>query len=297
VLERRSIVGGAAVTEEFHPGFRNSSCSYTVSLLNPRVIADLRLAEHGLRIVERPFANFLPLPDGATLSASAANTLPAEVARFSRRDAERLPNGRRCWSASWTVLRALATETPPNVSDRFVLADWLASCRWRASSRGWTCAAGATCWNCSPERRRTARRLVRVRAAQGRARLGLDRRQLREPLCARLGLRAAAPCVRRGQRQAGAWGHAIGGMGAISDAIAEARARGVRSGPMRRSAGAGAGVGRSAWRSPTAARSARRVVAGEPEAAVHQAVRPGRPRSGAAGAVRTLPLRVRARSA
>src|SRR3546814_2011771 len=64
VLERRNVVGGAAVTEEFFPGFRNSVASYTVSLLNPRVIADLRLAEPGLRVVERPYANFLPLPDG-----------------------------------------------------------------------------------------------------------------------------------------------------------------------------------------------------------------------------------------
>jgi len=40
VLERRAIVGGAAVTEEFHPGFRNSTASYTVSLLAPQVIAD-----------------------------------------------------------------------------------------------------------------------------------------------------------------------------------------------------------------------------------------------------------------
>src|SRR5512146_512494 len=64
VLERRAIVGGAAVTEEFHPGFRNSIASYTVSLLQPKVIRDLRLAAHGLRIVERPFANFLPRPAG-----------------------------------------------------------------------------------------------------------------------------------------------------------------------------------------------------------------------------------------
>src|SRR5689334_11199318 len=63
VLERRAIVGGAAVTEEFHPGFRNSTASYTVSLLHPKVIGDLRLATHGLRIVERPFSNFLPLGD------------------------------------------------------------------------------------------------------------------------------------------------------------------------------------------------------------------------------------------
>ena len=53
VLERRSVVGGAAVTEEFYPGFRNSTASYTVSLLNPQVIRDLRLHEHGLQIVER----------------------------------------------------------------------------------------------------------------------------------------------------------------------------------------------------------------------------------------------------
>src|SRR5213592_1735569 len=64
VLERRNVVGGAAVTEEFAPGFRNSVAAYTVSLLNPKVIADLRLQQHGLRVVERPFSNFLPLADG-----------------------------------------------------------------------------------------------------------------------------------------------------------------------------------------------------------------------------------------
>ncbi|MCX7157662.1 MAG: NAD(P)-binding protein, partial [Proteobacteria bacterium] len=58
VLERRGVVGGAAVTEEFHPGFRNSVAAYTVSLLNPKVIRDLNLADHGLRIVERPYSNF-----------------------------------------------------------------------------------------------------------------------------------------------------------------------------------------------------------------------------------------------
>src|SRR5438477_11056931 len=60
VLERRGVVGGAAVTEEFHPGFRNSVAAYTVSLLNPKVIRDLALAKHGLRVVERLVSNFLP---------------------------------------------------------------------------------------------------------------------------------------------------------------------------------------------------------------------------------------------
>src|SRR6201985_1750014 len=53
VVDRRKVVGGAAVTEEFHPGFRNSVAAYTVSLLNPQIISDLKLAEQGLRIVER----------------------------------------------------------------------------------------------------------------------------------------------------------------------------------------------------------------------------------------------------
>ena len=63
VLEQNHVVGGAAVTEEFHPGFRNSVAAYTVSLLNPKVIADLELAKHGLKIVERPAANFWPVDD------------------------------------------------------------------------------------------------------------------------------------------------------------------------------------------------------------------------------------------
>src|ERR1700738_3621680 len=89
VLERRAIVGGAAVTEEFHPGFRNSVAAYTVSLLNTKIIRDLDLHRHGLRIVERPLSNFLPLPDGRFLKVAPGRT-KAEVGKFSARDAERL---------------------------------------------------------------------------------------------------------------------------------------------------------------------------------------------------------------
>src|SRR6202035_2725304 len=89
--ERRQIVGGAAVTEEFHPGFRNSTASYTVSLLHPKVIADLKLAAHGITIVERPVNNSLPLSalDSLTIGGGLAAT-QAEVARFSRKDAHAL---------------------------------------------------------------------------------------------------------------------------------------------------------------------------------------------------------------
>src|SRR5512143_3517471 len=116
VVERRAVVGGAAVTEEFHPGFRNSTASYTVSLLNPRVIADLRLAEHGLRVVERPFANFLPLADGGHINVGGGlEATQREVARFSKRDAERLPAYYERLDTVADVLRGLLLETPPNV--------------------------------------------------------------------------------------------------------------------------------------------------------------------------------------
>src|SRR3954454_14607980 len=93
VFERRSVLGGAAVTEEFVPGFRNSTASYTVSLLHPKVIRDLKLYEHGLKIVERPFSNFVRLPDGNyfKLGGNAAER-EGEVKRFSSRDAARLPD-------------------------------------------------------------------------------------------------------------------------------------------------------------------------------------------------------------
>src|ERR1700691_196147 len=72
VVERRRVPGGTTVTEEFHPGFRNSVAAYAVSLLNPKVIADLALHQHGLRIVERRAQNFLPAPDGRYLLVSEA---------------------------------------------------------------------------------------------------------------------------------------------------------------------------------------------------------------------------------
>src|SRR6202453_2856427 len=89
MLERRHIVGGAAVTEEFHPGFRNSVASYTVSLLNPKVIADMDLAGHGLVIVHRRASNFLPLNEREYLIVGEGRT-QSEVAKFSAADAGRL---------------------------------------------------------------------------------------------------------------------------------------------------------------------------------------------------------------
>jgi phytoene dehydrogenase-like protein len=114
ILERRSVVGGAAVTEEFHPGFRNSTASYTVSLLNPKVIRDLRLAEHGLTVLERPLQNFLPLPDGTGFCAgpTLADTQTA-VQQRSPADAGRLPAFHAMLERVVRYVRSLLLKTPP----------------------------------------------------------------------------------------------------------------------------------------------------------------------------------------
>jgi phytoene dehydrogenase-like protein len=233
VLERRHVVGGAAVTEEFFPGFRNSTASYTVSLLHPRVIADLRLREHGLTIVERPFSNFLPLPDGTAfrLGGGLAAT-QAEIARFAPRDAERLPAYYAMLDTVAAQLKAALLETPPNVRGRFGLESW----------RDWITAA------------RVLKRLNALDWSGKRALLDLFTKSAGdildawfecEPLKAAMGFDSvvghyASPYTPGSgyvllhhvfgevNGKPGIWGHAIGGMGSITQAMAaEARARGV----------------------------------------------------------------------
>ncbi len=228
VLERRAVLGGAAVTEEFHPGFRNSTASYTVSLLNPKVIADLRLAQHGLRVVERPYSNFLPLPDARAFRLGGEHGL-AEVAKFSARDAERLPQYYAMLDRIVAVLRALLPLTPPNLGDRLALADWLASWRVAKQLRGLDLRG-----------RRDLLDLFGKSAGEL-----LDSWFESEALKAALGWDSvvgnfASPYTPGSayvllhhvfgevNGKSGSWGHAIGGMGAITQAMAaECRARGV----------------------------------------------------------------------
>lgn len=116
ILERRGVVGGAAVTEEIHPGFRNSVASYTVSLLQPKIIADMKLVEHGYRVIERPISNFLQQEDGSylKLGGGLART-QAEFRKFSAKDAETLPVYYDALETVADVLRSVALQAPPNV--------------------------------------------------------------------------------------------------------------------------------------------------------------------------------------
>ncbi len=225
VVERRKVAGGAAVTEEFCPGFRNSVAAYTVSLLNPKVIADLKLAQHGLRIVERRAQNFLPSPDGSFLLTGEGRTR-ASLEKLSRRDAGRLDAFNQSLEEIADVLRALVLRAPPNITESFGVS---------AIREGFN-ALG------------TANILHRLSLAQQRSLLDLFTRSAGEMLDeifesdlikALFGFDAivgnyASPYAAGSayvmlhhafgevNGKKGVWGHAIGGMGAITQSIARA---------------------------------------------------------------------------
>ncbi|MDZ4843521.1 MAG: NAD(P)/FAD-dependent oxidoreductase [Hyphomicrobium aestuarii] len=219
VIEKNAVAGGAATTEEFHPGFKNSVASYAVSLLNPRVIADLELARFGLSIIERPVANFWPIDGsrGLLMPYGLAGRQQA-IAAFSKADAARLSDYDAALERAARVLRGLVLETPPNAG-----AGWLELLR-----------SGAI-----------ARPLLRVPLADQRLLIDLFTKSAADFLSAWFeseivkGAFAfdgivgayASPytpgtayvllhhCFGEVNGKTGVWGHAVGGMGAISAAL------------------------------------------------------------------------------
>ncbi|MDB5432262.1 MAG: FAD-dependent oxidoreductase [Caulobacter sp.] len=225
VLERRGVVGGAAVTEEFHPGFRNSVASYTVSLLNPKVIADMDLHGHGLKVVQRKVSNFLPLNDRESLCVGGGRT-HAEVAKFSQKDADRLDAYGERLEAIADVLRGIVLETPPNVTDA----------GWGAAIPELLKAAGLG--NRLAKLDMTGRRDLLALFSQSAGDY-LDGWFESDPIKAAYGFDGvvgnyASPYTPGSayvllhhvfgevNGVKGAWGHAIGGMGAITQAMARA---------------------------------------------------------------------------
>ena len=231
MLERRPMVGGAAVTEAIIPGYRNSVAAYTVSLLNPKVIADMDLPGHGLTVVERKVANFLPLPNGDHLLTGEGRTA-AQVARFSAHDAERLEAYDARLEAIADVVRGLILETPPNVVEG-----------------GWGAALpelvkGAGLGQRLAHLDMTARRDLLALFSQSAGDY-LDGWFESDPIKAVFGFDGvvgnyASPYTQGSayvllhhvfgevNGKKGAWGHALGGMGAITQAMARAcEAKGV----------------------------------------------------------------------
>ena len=78
VLERRHVLGGCATTEALWPGYKISTAAYVISLFQMQILRELRLKEHGLKILPRTPSSFTPLPDGAQpLNGSRRRTQPA----------------------------------------------------------------------------------------------------------------------------------------------------------------------------------------------------------------------------
>ncbi len=222
VLEKNSVVGGAAVTEEFAPGFSNSVASYTVSLLNPKVIKDLDLTRHGLEIIERPAANFWPVDDkrGLLVPYDDGGRRKA-FAAFSEKDADRLDAYDGELNRAVAVLRDLITRTPPNAGGGII----------ELIKAG---AIGRRLLKLSIEDQRLLLELFTASAADF-----LDRRFENETVKAAFAFDGivgsyAAPstpgtayvllhhCFGEVNGKTGHWGHAKGGMGAITRAMARA---------------------------------------------------------------------------
>jgi phytoene dehydrogenase-like protein len=228
VLEARDRVGGAAATEETWPGFRVSTAAYVVSLLRPEIVRELDLARHGYALLPRSPSSFTPFPDGRSLLMGPDPELNRrEVAKFSPRDAERLPGYEAMLDRIARAIEPTLLEAPP---DPFSLRP---GDLWRLLRTGWRfLRLGAD-----------GPRAVEV--LTGSARTILDRWFESDELKATLATDAiigamASPSTPGtayvlfhhvmgecdGAR--GVWGYVRGGMGSLSEALAAAaRARGA----------------------------------------------------------------------
>jgi phytoene dehydrogenase-like protein len=256
VLERRHVVGGAAVTEEFAPGFRNSTASYTVSLLNPKVIEDMGLYRHGLKVVLRKIDNFLPTLGADHLLSGRGGLTRREIARHSAKDADGYDAYSRSLESVVALLKQWILRAPPNAGGG--VADVLAALKLGGGVR-----------SLDSGQRRDLLDFFTKSAGDI-----LDRWFKTDIVKALFGFDAvvgnyASPyspgsayvllhhLFGEAAGEAGAWGHAIGGMGAITQAMAKAaRAEGVEivlDSPVEeiiveRGRAAGAVAGGRTWR-------------------------------------------------
>jgi phytoene dehydrogenase-like protein len=135
VLERRGVLGGAATTEEPWPGYKISSASYVVSMLEPRIIEELQLERFGYRVSLISPDYFAPFPDGSSLTLWGDHQRDAvSVAKFSKKDAAALKDFDRYFARIAPLLKEMMFVIPPNLSLR-ELPRWL---RLAGRFRRWT---------------------------------------------------------------------------------------------------------------------------------------------------------------
>jgi len=118
VLERRAQTGGAAVTEEFHPGFRCSTLAHSSGPLLPEIVRDMALARHGLKLIAPDIGITALSPDGRALTLHNDVKLAAhEIAKFSAKDAANYPIFQEALQKIGRVIGEALKLTPPNIDD------------------------------------------------------------------------------------------------------------------------------------------------------------------------------------
>jgi len=220
ILEAAQTVGGAAVTDEFLPGFRNSAASYTVSLLQPKVIRDVALERHGLKVVLRKVDNFLP-GDGAYLLAGRGGLTRKEIGRHAKADGEGYDRYIAALGTVVPLIRKWLLKAPPNVGGG--LSALPALVQLGRDLHGLSVAEARTVHDFATRSAAEildrhfegdlAKALFGFDAIVGNFASPYDPGTAYVLLQHLFGEAAGIP---------GAWGHAIGGMGAITQAMAKA---------------------------------------------------------------------------
>jgi phytoene dehydrogenase-like protein len=259
ILESADKVGGAAVTDEFHPGFRNSAASYTVSLLQPKVIRDMDLERHGLKVVLRKIDNFLPGPKRSYLLGGRGGLTRSELERHAPGDGAAYDRYCEDLEIVVALIKKWLLKAPPGGKGKIRGLPQLAS-------------LGKDLIGLSTDEVRTVHEFATKSAGDI-----LDRYfqgEMAKALFAFDGIvgNFASPYTPgtayvllhhlfgEAAGVAGAWGHAIGGMGSITQAMAKAcREAGVDivlGAPVseiivEKGRAAGLVAGGKSWRAPT----------------------------------------------
>ncbi len=229
VLESREMVGGCAVTEEVWPGYKVSTASYLVSLMQEKVVRELELARYGYEIIPKDPAFFSPFPDGRHLFMwQDRNKTLAEIAKFSVKDAEAYPKYEAHLERLAQVAESLLLTTPPEFPPKGV-GDFIDYVKLLGRMRGLS------------QKEMVGLVKIFTQSAADLLDEWFESEQLKVTLAtdgvigANGGPKSAGTayillhhCMGGVNGHRGLWGFARGGMGAVSNAIADsARASGV----------------------------------------------------------------------
>ena len=232
VLERRHVLGGCATTEELWPSYKVSTAAYVISLFQTHIIRELRLKEHGLKILRRSPSSFMPLPDGRSLTMGPdAGLTHREISKFSPKDAAAYPRYEALLERIASTLEPALSEAAP---DPLPLPDG-----WRDIGFGKKIRDGKKLWRLYGAVKDLGADLpAAVEILTGAARPILERWFESEALKATLATDAiigaftsisspgsAYVLLHHVMGEAGGargvWGYVQGGMGQLSEAIAE----------------------------------------------------------------------------